>query len=166
VSFAVITLCVSSQRVFIFFFCYFVIGSIRKLLDTSSYVPLWMVKLSIMTGKQYLTPFREQSPSEPSAHSATQELPWLLRKLKAHYHILMRSVTFRNMLVVRICLSSSQRPSWRTTLVSGLRLLIQYIHSYPPYLEAVSSIWNPGMCHAVVTETHLTWKILKWILGR
>jgi hypothetical protein len=31
------------------------------------------------------------------------------------------------------------------------RLLIQYIHTYPPYLEAVSSIRNPRTCHAVVT---------------
>jgi len=27
-------------------------------------------------------------------------------------------------------------------LVSCLKLLIKYIHSYPPYLEVVSSIWN------------------------
>jgi hypothetical protein len=31
------------------------------------------------------------------------------------------------------------------------RLLIQYIHSYPPYLEAVSSIRNPRTYHAVET---------------
>jgi hypothetical protein len=31
------------------------------------------------------------------------------------------------------------------------RLLIQYIRSYPPYLEAVSSIHNPRTRHAVVT---------------
>jgi hypothetical protein len=31
------------------------------------------------------------------------------------------------------------------------RLLIQYIHSYHPYLEAVSSIRNPRTRHAVVT---------------
>jgi hypothetical protein len=38
VSFAAITLCVASQRVFIFVVVYFVIDSVRKLLDTSSYV--------------------------------------------------------------------------------------------------------------------------------
>jgi hypothetical protein len=37
-SFAAITLCVASQRVFIIAVVYFVIGSIRKLLDTPSYV--------------------------------------------------------------------------------------------------------------------------------
>jgi hypothetical protein len=36
------------------------------------------------------------------------------------------------------------------------RLLIQYIRSYPPYLEAVSSIRNLRTRHAMVTRTHLT----------
>jgi hypothetical protein len=38
VSFAAITLCVASQRVFIVV-VYFVIDSVRKLLDTPSYTP-------------------------------------------------------------------------------------------------------------------------------
>jgi hypothetical protein len=37
VSFAAITLCVASQRVFIVVVAYFVIDSVRKLLDTPSY---------------------------------------------------------------------------------------------------------------------------------
>jgi hypothetical protein len=37
VSFAAITLCVASQRVFIVVSVYFVIDSVRKLLDTPSY---------------------------------------------------------------------------------------------------------------------------------
>jgi hypothetical protein len=37
-------------------------------------------------------------------------------------------------------------------LVGCLRLLIQYIHSYPPYLEAVSSICNLRTRHAMVTD--------------
>jgi uncharacterized membrane protein len=37
VSFAAITLCVASQQVFIFVSVYFVIDSVRKLLDTPSY---------------------------------------------------------------------------------------------------------------------------------
>jgi hypothetical protein len=36
-------------------------------------------------------------------------------------------------------------------LVGCLRLLIQYICSYPPYLEVVSSIRNQRMYHAMVT---------------
>jgi hypothetical protein len=36
-SFAAITLCVASQRVFVFVSVYFVIDSVRKLLDTPSY---------------------------------------------------------------------------------------------------------------------------------
>jgi hypothetical protein len=38
VSFASITLCVASQRVFIFVSVYFFIDSVRKLLDTPSYL--------------------------------------------------------------------------------------------------------------------------------
>jgi hypothetical protein len=40
VSFAAITLCVASQRVFIVVSVYFVIDSVRKLLDTPSYIVL------------------------------------------------------------------------------------------------------------------------------
>jgi hypothetical protein len=35
------------------------------------------------------------------------------------------------------------------------RLLLQYIHNYPPYLEVVSSIRNPRKRHAVVTRDPL-----------
>jgi hypothetical protein len=35
------------------------------------------------------------------------------------------------------------------------RLLIQYIRSYPPYLEAVSSIRNPRTRHVVVKVDQL-----------
>jgi hypothetical protein len=38
VSFAAITVCVASQRVFIVVSVYFVIDSVRKLLDTPSYM--------------------------------------------------------------------------------------------------------------------------------
>jgi hypothetical protein len=40
VSFAAITLCVASQRVFIVVVVYFVIDSVRKLLDTPLQVPI------------------------------------------------------------------------------------------------------------------------------
>jgi hypothetical protein len=33
----------------------------------------------------------------------------------------------------------------------NFQLLIQYIHNYPPNLEAVSSIRNPRTRHAVLT---------------
>jgi hypothetical protein len=41
-------------------------------------------------------------------------------------------------------------------LVGCPRLFIQYIRSYPPYLETVSSIRNLRTRHAVVTGDHLT----------
>jgi hypothetical protein len=44
----------------------------------------------------------------------------------------------------------------RPSLFRFPRLLIQYIHSCPLYLEAVSSIRNPRTRHAVVIGTHLT----------
>jgi hypothetical protein len=39
----------------------------------------------------------------------------------------------------------------------NLRLLIQYIHSYLPYLEVVSSIRNPRTRHGVMTTAQLGW---------
>jgi hypothetical protein len=41
-------------------------------------------------------------------------------------------------------------------LVGSLRLPIQYIRRYPPYLEAVSSIRNLRTTHAVVTRDTLS----------
>jgi hypothetical protein len=43
VSFAAITLCAASQRVFIVLSVYFVIDSVRKLLDTLSYTISLMI---------------------------------------------------------------------------------------------------------------------------
>jgi hypothetical protein len=52
VSFAAITLCVASQRVFIV--VYFVIDSVRKLLDTPSYSP----RFSLLVFSQLLVNIR------------------------------------------------------------------------------------------------------------
>jgi hypothetical protein len=41
------------------------------------------------------------------------------------------------------------------------RQLIQYIHSYSPYLEAISSICNLRMNHALVTGDHLNMERVK-----
>jgi hypothetical protein len=49
-------------------------------------------------------------------------------------------------------------------LVGCARLLILYIRSYPPYLEAVSSIRNLRTRQTVATRDG--WIILKWILER
>jgi hypothetical protein len=43
VSFAAITLCVASQRVFVVVSVYFVIDSVRKLLDTPSYIIYFVI---------------------------------------------------------------------------------------------------------------------------
>jgi hypothetical protein len=48
----------------------------------------------------------------------------------------------------------------RQPVVGCPRLLIQYIRSYPPYLEAVSSIRNLRTRHAVVTRDSLNMAFL------
>jgi hypothetical protein len=48
VSFAAITLCVASQRVLIVVSVYFVIDSVRKLLDTSSYLVLGRIFIDMI----------------------------------------------------------------------------------------------------------------------
>jgi hypothetical protein len=48
VSFATITLCIASQRVFTVVSIYFVIGSVRKLLDTPSYVISHCVSMTLL----------------------------------------------------------------------------------------------------------------------
>jgi len=53
----------------------------------------------------------------------------------------------------------AQPPSWGTNPRRLSLLLIQYIRSYPPYLEAVSSISRPGTRHAMVMW--IRWTILK-----
>jgi hypothetical protein len=59
---------------------------------------------------------------------------------------------------VTICfftVSSCKPQAEGPPLVGCPRLLIQYICSYPPYLQAISSIRNPSTRHAVVTKDPL-----------
>jgi hypothetical protein len=64
------------------------------------------------------------------------------------------SVTFRNMLFLRWgVVSPNLNPqAGLPPLVDCPWLLIQYILSYPPYMEAFSSIPNLRTRHAVVTR--------------
>jgi hypothetical protein len=76
VSFAVITLCVASQRVFIVVSVYFVIDSVRKFLDTPSYdpgIPLH-THTHILAPTSEPTPVRFSSPPRP-------DRPWGLTSL-------------------------------------------------------------------------------------
>jgi len=51
VSFAAITLCVASQRVFIVVSVYFVIDSVRKLLDIPSYIHILVPEWKRLVGR-------------------------------------------------------------------------------------------------------------------
>jgi hypothetical protein len=63
-----------------------------------------------------------------------------------------------NFLRWRVVSSTPNPQAGWSPLVGCPELLIQYIRSYPPYLEAVSSIRNLRTRHAVVTRAHLTWE--------
>jgi hypothetical protein len=54
--------------------------------------------------------------------------------------------------MVRSCYPPPNPQAGGPLIVGCSQLLIQYIRSYPPYLEAVSSILNLRMPHAVVTR--------------
>jgi hypothetical protein len=86
VSFAAIALCVTSQRLFIVVSIYFIIDSVRKLLDTHSYVHGALLgfevlseshswTLTILEGYACRTNSMEQSPWETNSRSASQEMP-------------------------------------------------------------------------------------------
>jgi hypothetical protein len=72
-------------------------------------------------------------------------------------------VTFRNKLVftARVASPLPNPQAGGPPLVSCLWMLIQYDHSYPLYLKAISSICNPRTCHARVREIHIT-RALHW----
>jgi hypothetical protein len=53
---------------------------------------------------------------------------------------------------MRSCEPLAQSPPRGLPIISYPRLLIQHIRSYPPYLEAVSSIRNPRTRHVVVSD--------------
>jgi len=68
-------------------------------------------------------------------------------------------VTFRNKLVFYGEELLPNIQAGGLPLIGCLLLLIQYICSYPPYLEAISSIHNLRMWHAIVTGTHIAWTL-------
>jgi len=65
--------------------------------------------------------------------------------------------------VVGLSLNAPPPQDGDPPLIGCLRLLIKYISSYPPYLEAASSIRNLRKCHAVVTRHPHTmyWYLVK-----
>jgi hypothetical protein len=115
----------------------------------------------------------EQSPSwEANSHPSDQEIPLLLCSPKVHYRvhksppIPKRWVTFRtSVFIVRSFYPSVQPPQAGGPLLVGcLRLLMRYIHRYPPYPP-----YPPTVCYycSLVTLLHRPtqeiWKILKTV---
>jgi hypothetical protein len=75
-------------------------------------------------------------------------------------------VTFRNQLILydeELAVRQTP-PGVGPPLVVCPKLLIHYIRSYPPYLEAVSSVRNLRTRHAVVTRDPLKLTILPDVL--
>jgi len=64
-------------------------------------------------------------------------------------------VTFHNMLMVGAVCPLPNPQAEASSCIICPQLLIHYIHSHPSYLEAVSSVCNLRMCHAVVTRDPL-----------
>jgi hypothetical protein len=96
-------------------------------------------------------------PWEAASCAITQEFLNILCNLKVHYcghkNPLRPFVTFHNKVIfLRWIVSPMPKPqAGRPPLDGCPQLLNQYIHSYPPHLEAVSSIHNLRTYHAVVT---------------
>jgi hypothetical protein len=72
VSFAAITLSDASQRVFIVVSVYFVIDSVRKLLDTPSYIAVHYRGMKLFPNSLSQGIVFENPSSEAESHSASQ----------------------------------------------------------------------------------------------
>jgi len=82
----------------------------------------------------------------------------LLRSFQRIHPIPRCCGTFHNKLFLWQVVSPLPNPqAGGSPHVSCPQLLLQYICSYPPYPEAVSSIHDPRTHHAIVTWIHIHW---------
>jgi hypothetical protein len=84
----------------------------------------------------------------PAFYGTRRFITVFTRALRGFVNIFVTSLFF----TVRSCSPTPNPKAGGPPLVSCPRLLIQYIRSYPPYLEGVSSIRNLRTRHAVVTR--------------
>jgi hypothetical protein len=91
-SFAAITLCVASQRVFIIV-VYFIIDSVRKLLDIPSHRPALMPAYPMGTGTLALRVKRPSCEADHSPPSIAERLG--MRGVYLHSAICLCDVVFR-----------------------------------------------------------------------
>jgi len=109
----------------------------------------------------------EQSPSSEADSDSDNKIPCLLWNLETllcsqKRRSPMPCVTFCDMLFLWSILASllPNLQAGGPPLVGFLQLLIQYIHSYPPYLEAATSICNLRLYHALVMRKSLNMEVL------
>ena len=122
----------------------------------------------------------EQSPSwEAKWFSARQEIPRILGNQKVHYHIhkclppvpILQSISPGPRLSVwifpnNICLYGEEllptcpAPKLEDHPLSAVRDCLLNIFAATLHMEGCSSIRNLRMCHALVTGTHLSGKLL------
>jgi len=104
----------------------------------------------------------EQSPSrEAYSHSASQEMSCRVHKTSSMVPTPSQMLSVAKLLPKN--LSKSETLLFKgegPPFVGCLQLFIQCTCNYRPYLEAVSSIHNLRMHHAVITGTHVKWNII------
>jgi len=108
VSFATITLCVASQRVFIIVVVYFIIDSVRKLLDTPSYI-------------HYLT--EVILPSVQNIVGICKQITIII-----FYYVSYRLVTFRKFIYASIHISHI------FVLTVRFKLINLFFQIFPPFV--------------------------------
>ncbi|KAJ4428508.1 hypothetical protein ANN_24550 [Periplaneta americana] len=114
----------------------------------------WLTSEDKNTMKSEITNLRKETRAVTEKVTSVEKQ---LTKLREIYGSLLEESTLNDESALKSVIPSPNPQAGGPPLIGCPRLLIQYIRSYPPYLEAVSSIRNLRTCHAVVIGTHNTW---------